>query len=750
VVAGLYNVTVNVTDSNGFLVTSGVLAFSVFSDPVVTTPSSYPTIVDLGHSAFMTSTSTGGSSGNVYTWGGLPGGCVSNDALTIACSPIDVGSFSVTITVTDSNRFSETSAAMTFIVLADPIAATPTVTPASIDLNQSATFSVQVSLGSGGYQYSWYGLPDGCASTDSSTVVCEPNAAGGFSVYVTVVDSNSYSVTSNSLAFTVYTDPVAGRPASSSGSVDVGQFVSFHATSTGGTGSYASYVWSFLPVGLCEGTVSPNVTCIPSSPAPSLYISVKVTDSNGYTSQSSAMLHFAVYPDPTISTPVASPTRVLDVGQWTNLTASATTGSGAATYSWFGLPGGCSLLNPITESCGPTSQGTYDVSVSIQDSDGVNVTSGVLTLVVSPPMKLGALTTSVGSLNVGQSVTLSVVASGGSGSFTYGWKGLPQGCTAASLASLTCSPALASTTPYRIYVTVSDSNGLNLTSNATTLLVDPQVTVVSLTASRYTLDLGQSLNLTAVLSGGTEAYSIVWHGLPSGCTSANTGTLPCSPLISDVSTIWVTVNDSHDQMASSGALTLVVYPRLSASPGASSISVQAGSTITFFAGTSGGDEPLSYLWTFGDGTTSTLANPAHLFSLAGYYPVQLTVTDSAGVHVSMTVSVNVTSVSAPASTLLGVSTTAGLLIIALLMAVIVLAILVVSLLIRNRENEPSEPSEEKEEEGRSEGEEPEETSEEEPSEGGEAPSEEGDVDQEDASSEEDKVERVGENGEDED
>ena len=49
----------------------------------------------------------------------------------------------------------------------------------------------------------------------------------------------------------------------------------------------------------------------------------------------------------------------------------------------------------------------------------------------------------------------------------------------------------------------------------------------------------------------------------------------------------------------------------------------------------------SYAWTFGDGGTSSVANPSHTYASAGTYPVRLTVTDDANATGSVTTSVTV-------------------------------------------------------------------------------------------------------------
>ena len=79
----------------------------------------------------------------------------------------------------------------------------------------------------------------------------------------------------------------------------------------------------------------------------------------------------------------------------------------------------------------------------------------------------------------------------------------------------------------------------------------------------------------------------------------------------------------------------------------------AGSAVSFTSGSTDINmgtqlnDSLSYFWDFGDGTNSTLANPAHTYSSTGTYTVNLTVTDSFGQ--SDQTSINVT-INAPVQT----------------------------------------------------------------------------------------------------
>ncbi|MEW5764626.1 MAG: PKD domain-containing protein [Acidobacteriota bacterium] len=70
-------------------------------------------------------------------------------------------------------------------------------------------------------------------------------------------------------------------------------------------------------------------------------------------------------------------------------------------------------------------------------------------------------------------------------------------------------------------------------------------------------------------------------------------------------------------------------PGLSASSSASPVSGPAPLEVFFTGTATGGAAPYGYLWDFGDGASSTDANPNHTYAADGTYTVALSVTDSA-------------------------------------------------------------------------------------------------------------------------
>ena len=160
------------------------------------------------------------------------------------------------------------------------------------------------------------------------------------------------------------------------------------------------------------------------------------------------------------------------------------------------------------------------------------------------------------TLILGNTTNLTALVSGGTPEFSYRWAPLPQGCVGQNYSSLNCTPT--TTGSFAATVTVTDSTGRSA-SNSTTLLVLPVAHAlrVAAVASPSTLTLGNTTNLTALVTGGTPYFSFRWAPLPPGCSGQNFSSLDCTPDASGSFTVTVTVTDGQGQTASNST-TLVV------------------------------------------------------------------------------------------------------------------------------------------------------------------------------------------------
>jgi YVTN family beta-propeller protein len=71
-------------------------------------------------------------------------------------------------------------------------------TPSQLTLGASTTLTTSASGGSPPYSYAYSGLPAGCASADTASLICTPSALGTFNVSVTVTDHSGSQATAHS------------------------------------------------------------------------------------------------------------------------------------------------------------------------------------------------------------------------------------------------------------------------------------------------------------------------------------------------------------------------------------------------------------------------------------------------------------------------------------------------------------------------------------------------------------------------
>jgi hypothetical protein len=99
--AGAYNVTVHVADTRGLLA-SGTVRVVVNPVPTISSFTATPASAPTGSDILLVATVSGGTAPLSYTYGGLPADCTKANSSELTCRSGIVGSYTVTVRVTDN------------------------------------------------------------------------------------------------------------------------------------------------------------------------------------------------------------------------------------------------------------------------------------------------------------------------------------------------------------------------------------------------------------------------------------------------------------------------------------------------------------------------------------------------------------------------------------------------------------------------------------------------------------------------
>jgi len=312
----------------------------------------------------------------------------------------------------------------------------------------------------------------------------------------------------------------------------------------------------------------------------------------------------------------------------------------ALTYNWqFGDGATSTSANP---SHTYASAGVYSANLSV--SDGTNTTVATTLTLTATNLLLGINLPPVAvasGLPLSGSVPLAVnFSSAGSSdpegaALTYSWTFGDGGTSAAANPSHT----YASAGTYSAHLSVSD--GTN-TTPATAISITATNAVVATNRPPVAVAGGAPLSGTVPLtvnfsSAGSSdpdgtALTYSWQfGDGATATTANPSHTYAS---AGTYSAHLSVSDgTNTTPATALTITATNAPGTNRPPVAvASASATVGATplsVTFSsAGSSDPDgAALTYSWAFGDGTTSTAANPSHTYATAGTYSAQLTVSD---------------------------------------------------------------------------------------------------------------------------
>ncbi len=546
------NYTVTITDANGCTQT----ASTAITQPIAITVATSNVDATCGNAdGSATATPSGGTPGYTYSWS--PSG-----ATTATASGLLAGAY--VCTITDANGCTQT-ATVNVANIGGPSA---TIASSSGNLcfgDSAAAATVTATGGNPGYTYLW--SSGGTGATENGL------PAGTFTV--TVTDANGCLVTQT---ITITEPTILVASLSSQVNVDCFGNTNGSATTnvTGGTGAY-TYLW--FP----SGSTSATATGLGAGPQV-----VLVTDANGCQDTATVLI---TEPAQLIAA-LASQTDVsCNAGSNGSAIVSVSGGISGYTYAWTPIGG-------TTDTASGLPIGTY--TCTITDSLGCITTQ---TVTITEPSALSAPTSSTNAnCNTSDGIAW-VIASGGTGPYTYLWNDL--------LAQTTDTATSLAAGNYTVIVT--DSNGCTQTA---TVVVGSNsgMTLTTSVVNNVSCFGGSDGSSSVTVSGGQGPYTYSWT--PSGGNASTATGLSAN-------TYTVLVTDANN--CTSTMTTTVTQPTALAATLTSTTSVNCfgGNNGTATISASGGTAGYSYAWSPAGGVGSTTSGVP-----AGTYTC--TVTDANG------------------------------------------------------------------------------------------------------------------------
>lgn len=418
-----------------------------------------------------------------------------------------------------------------------------------------------------------------------------------------VVTSATGQKDSVSTVITIVTNPIVNFSANIVSACEDDQAITFTNLTVGAT----SYIWDFG-----DGNSSTAVNPLHLYTSPGTY-NVKLVATNNFGCQGIATknAYITILPKPSASI-TASQTSSCDVSTIFQFTGPSTN---VSTWNWnFGDGTSSTQQNPSHQY---SAGGTYPVSLIVTASNGCSDTA-----------------VSANSISIGSSLVPSFTMddSAGCGPLTIQFD-----CTVPD--ALTWSWDFGDGTTSTIdnpSHTYSSPGSYNITLTVTTLSgCNGSVTYPGL----VTVDSPPVANFTVAQDSGCAPYTAHFVNLSTGAAtySWQFGNSDSSTLTNPTSvytqggyfsvTLIATSPNGCQTAITKNQIVKVFAPsgRYIASPliGCPGLNVQ-------FTHTGNNVNVISYFWNFGDGTTSTLQNPSHVYNTVGYYNVWLAVRNSFG------------------------------------------------------------------------------------------------------------------------
>ena len=641
---GAYNVSLTVTDPYGGSTTATTVV-DIFPSVTVAPVSA----INAGASASLVGTVVGASSPLTYGWN-FGDGTTASGTLTPTHLYANPGSYSATLTVTDSAGLSSSSATAVTVNDVAPTVSVPA--PSAADATKAVSFKatatdISPAVQAAGFTYSW-SFGDGGTGTGASPSHTFASA-GSYTVKVTATDEYGKTGTASE-TITVSVPPTIS--AGSALTVNAGSSLAFSQATESGGAAPLTYAWAFGDGTSQSGSLNPSHTYAnPGSDT----ATVTVTDGNGVSSSSSVAVTVNDVP-PTVTLTAPSTGTTGSAVSFAAVASDISPADQAAgfTYSWnFGDGGTASGADPTHTY---TSSGTYTAKVTATDEYGKTGTA-TASIVVSSSSTLTVSAGSNETINAGSTATFVGSVSGGTAPYAYSWN-FGDGST---FSGNTGSIFQTDTTTQGNWVGTYGAVGYNVIGDSSSY---PSYAVVTASGQSETTYASSTTEPVALQSpeNPSNRVAAVWYSATSfqvGVDLTDGNSRQVSLYVYD----WYDQGFSEQiNVLNATTGTVLNSQTVSNFSAGEYLTWNVSGNVTFkITMLTGGDAVMSGLF-IGNATTSggtDLLNASHVYLNPGTYTAALTAADSAGHNGSSSATVTVNdvaptvSLSAPSTSTVG-------------------------------------------------------------------------------------------------
>jgi len=595
----IYTVVVD----DGFTQVTGTVTLTVYDPPQVYAGADQT--IPYGTATTINDATASGAEPLIYSW--EPADMLLDPTVLNPTTVTLLAAVTYTLTVTDANGC-HNSDQMTVFVDGVALAVNPTAEPDEICLGETVQLFANATGGTGSYTYSWTSDPVGFTSTEENPIV-SPSETTTYLLEV------SDGITTETGLVIVTVHPLPEVYAGADQTILYGTSTTIGDAWASGT-MPLTYNWE-PAAWLVDPNVLNPVTFVLFE---TTTFTLTVTDANDC--QASDTMTVFIEGGPLEADPFAVPDEIC-LGDTVQLFANASSGSGSYTYSWVSDPVGfvSDEENPMVS---PSETTTYLLEVS----DGISTVTGsvIVTVHPLPEVYAGADQT----IPYGTATTIGDATASGAGPLVYSWS--PAGLLADATVLHPVTLDLETTTSF--ILTVTDANGCQASDTMTVFITGGPLAVEPF-AVPDAICLGETVQLFANASGGSESYTYLWVSDPIGFTSVEE-----NPVVSPAVTTMYTVTVDDGIGTVSGTVTVTVHPLPEVYAGADQ-SIIYNTSTTIGDATASGAEPLTFSWEPADLLLDpTVLHPTTI-DLESTTTFILTVTDANGCQNSDEVTIEV-------------------------------------------------------------------------------------------------------------